>query len=559
MFNTKYKPTTQKALFHKDVVNHIRKWIKMLEDSCDRKSSMKHILFVHGSISCGKTVTIECLFKAFNLITVDSDNLRSSDRISEVLQTVVGFNDITLANIDKWNHKTRKDKPNIVFIDNIELCEKGIDSFVDMIHNRLDRDVPIILISNNAKHQDIFTNYQNCTFVQFKKPSLLELTKLASDINQAESLELTRPQTKQIVERCQYDIRQLLFLLEQWMLSKRGGSDFDMFLETVQLKQVDQDIGEKMSVLCNRSAFNFRSTFGLAASEPHILSSSIYQNYITVHKVPESTEPKIIASLLQNYSNVMDNISMSDVYNNEIYENQQWGLYNEYAVFSTVLPSYYLKQNAELLQSTTTNEFVTYKDISYNFINSYEEVKRVCETNVYNKHLSNGVPDRNVADTIRDRESLFKITAVLIECIRDLNEYFDQNKRGKNTTKREKFDLCNNITEQKYKTALDLLVNTIYNYRLFEVDIEQVLVNITDYQNDDTLKQNVNKIDLRVFKRLLNIFTFDDSHKLFKSNVEISVQYKIFQMLVKNLHVEKRRVPNTIESLTQDLDTIWNL
>ena len=31
MFSQKYKPTTQKSLFHKDVVNNIRKWIQNIE------------------------------------------------------------------------------------------------------------------------------------------------------------------------------------------------------------------------------------------------------------------------------------------------------------------------------------------------------------------------------------------------------------------------------------------------------------------------------------------------------------------------------------------------
>jgi len=126
MFSVKYKPTTQKLLFHKDIVNHIRKWIQTIEYKYETTKNVKEILFLNGPVGCGKSVTVECLFKGYNLINIDSDNLRNNDRLNETLQQIVSFSSITLANIDKWNHKNKQDKNNIVFIDNIELCDRGI-------------------------------------------------------------------------------------------------------------------------------------------------------------------------------------------------------------------------------------------------------------------------------------------------------------------------------------------------------------------------------------------------------------------------------------------------
>ena len=180
MIADKYKPTTQKSLFHKDIINHIRKWIKMIEDYAEDKKSVKNILFLHGPVGCSKTVTVECLFKSYNVIEIDSDMLRSADKISDCLQSIVGFNEITLSNIDKWNHKNKRDKSNVVFIDNLELCDRGIESFIDTLHNKNNINVPIILVCNNSKFRDMFANNVNCTFIEFKKPSLLELTKLSN-------------------------------------------------------------------------------------------------------------------------------------------------------------------------------------------------------------------------------------------------------------------------------------------------------------------------------------------------------------------------------------------
>ena len=43
MIAAKYKPTVQKDLFHKDVVNHIKKWIKIIEKDGKNNLDVKRI------------------------------------------------------------------------------------------------------------------------------------------------------------------------------------------------------------------------------------------------------------------------------------------------------------------------------------------------------------------------------------------------------------------------------------------------------------------------------------------------------------------------------------
>jgi DNA polymerase III delta prime subunit len=564
MIVDKYKPTTQKSLFHKDIVNHIRKWIKMIEDFAEEKKSVKNILFLYGPVGCSKTVTVECLFKGYNVIEIDSDMLRSADKISDILQGIVGFNSITLANIDKWNHKNKRDKSNIVFIDNLELCDRGIESFIDTLHNKNNIDVPVILVCNNAKFRDIFVNYKNCTFIEFKKPSLLELTKLSNEICKVEKLDLTKDQIKKIIERSEYDIRQLLFLLEQWILSKQISTPFDNFINSIQVKHTDKDLYEKMEYLCNHNnKFDIEETFLIASSEPQTLSCSIYQNYLSLDTSVLNKD------LLSNYSSIIECISMSTTIHNCIYEHQNWELYNDYTFSSTVLPSYYLKKNTKILSETNTSsmsdkklycqQFTPYKDISYNFLNSYEEVKKVSKSNLYSKVLkSNGLTVSPY--TISDPENCFIIVKMLVNCIENLNEYFIKNKRGKNTTKKEKLDLCENITSDSVKTSLDTLVNNVYHYKLFEINTDEFLTNKCKYKTNDDIKKDVQKVDLRVLKRFLNIFTMDDKHKTFKSHIETSIQYKILQRLVEDCEEQQDKLSHNINNiLTEDLDKIWNL
>jgi hypothetical protein len=602
MIAQKYKPTTQKALFHKDIVNHIRKWIKNVEDYADDSKPVKQILFLYGPMGCSKTVTVECLFKGYNMYEIDTDTIKSNDKILETIHGLVNFREKTLANIDKWNHKSRKDKSNMILVDNLELCDKGIENFIEMIYTKHNINIPMVFVCNSIRYKDIFVNYKNCTFLEFKKPSLLELTKLSIDIVKEEDLDLSKQQIKLLIEKSEYDIRQLLFLLEQWYYSKRMNHDFNIFIETIQIKNIDKDLNEKMEDVFNyKRCFNFSELFTIGSSEPITISNSLYQNY--TNSIDQNLDKQDSLYVLKNYCKIIDNISISNLIYNEIYENQNWDLYNNYISHSVVIPGYYLKQNNRFLfekrfnkqniddqnlmdidelnidqnidindQSITDQiikdqsikewdkqlfNFAPFKDVSYNFTNSYDEVKRISNNNIYCKILNyKGFKSRILQDPV----CCFFIVDILINCIEKLNEYFNQNKKGKNTTKKEKLELCGNIETSNFKISLDILVNIVYEYKLFEIDIDDFLINRKKYIVEEVLKQNIQKIDLKVFKRLLNIFTFNDKHKCFKSHIETSIQYKILGILVKNYIDEPSKISYDINNiLTEDLNRIWNL
>lgn len=565
MFSQKYKPTTQKSLFHKDVVNNIRKWIQNIEYKFETIKDVKQIIFLNGPVGCGKSVTVECLFKAYNLINVDSDNLRNSDKINDALQQIINFNGITLANIDKWNHKNKKDKNNIVFIDNIELCERGIESFVNLIYTG-NINVPIILICNTAKYKDIFSSYKNCTFVDFKHPSLLEMSKLIIDINKEECLNLEKDMIKQIIEKSQNDIRQILFILEQWNISKTSKTSFSKFINTIDFKYTDEDLSKKMDyIFKSKNKFDFNKAYNKFLCEPHVISNNIFQNYVNItldskSRVSETNKmsDKDDLDILNNMVKVMDNISYSNIIHNEIYEHQQWQLYDEYINSSCIIPAYYLQKNNEIifkeLDINYRINFNSFKDISYNFINSYNEVKNICKKNTYYSKFN--INDCNInANSIFYPLNCFYIVNILLDNMKIVNIYFDTNKRGKNTTKKEKLELYNNMNDIKVKNALDKIFQIIYDYKLFEIDID----NLDKLKKDDSeiIKKNFQKINLRVLKRLLNIFTFNDNNKIFKSNIEASLQYKILEYFINKSNYNKVSTINTVDEMTIDLDKIW--
>ena len=113
------------------------------------------------------------------------------------------------------------------------------------------------------------------------------------------------------------------------------------------MKIEDQDLNQKMSYLLDYSkTFDFNKSFTISISEPQVLSNSIYQNYNFINVEKKSDNDL----LLSRYSDMLCSMSESTIFHNQIYENQCWDLYNEYTVFSTIIPSYYFKLNKDILK-----------------------------------------------------------------------------------------------------------------------------------------------------------------------------------------------------------------
>jgi DNA polymerase III delta prime subunit len=538
-----YKPNSQKALFHKDIVNHIRKWIKNIEDLSEFKKPVQHLLYLSGPVGCGKTITCEVLLKGFNVTCIDPNEIRSHEKITEITSSLTSFSATTLANIEKWNHKNNKEKPNVILIDNIELCERWISAFVETVHASV--NVPIILVSNVYKLKDAFTSHSNLTILQFTKPSLLEISKLVSDINVTEKLKLTKENIKQIVTTSNHDLRQVYFIIEQWNFSK--SSSFEDFIQNVAIKFTDIDLHDKLEyLLVNNKPFDTNESFHLSSSEPITVSYGIFQNYVNVI---DNCEQSCIDKL-NVAASIIDSLSSSNLMNSKIFNEQLWEIYDAYTVEACVIASYF----AKTIKSSNCPTLEPFKDISYNFINSLKEVQKKCiELNSNTK-----LPYTNIPDFHNQFDTSFTMAYIFIQEIKLVNAYFDNNKRGKNTSKQEKLDICNGITDSKVNESLEHIVQRIYNYKLFEVDLDHIILNRKSYEEDEKIQENVGKVDIRMFKRLLNIFTLDDSNKSLKSHVETAIKYKLLQTVVSNIAKSSHSKPK-MENLIEDLDKIWNL
>lgn len=537
VIETKYSPSIQKALFHKDVVAHIRKWIKETEDLLDQsKPDLKRVLYVHGPIGCGKTITMQILLKGFNVYTVDPVDIFSNDSIVEFTKKIAGSKLKTLANIEKINHQTYKSKPNIVVFDNIDLCEKYIATFVETIHTKQNINVPIVMISNTVKHSSFIDSK---TMIEFCRPSMLELNKLVTEINNQEKLELNKEDIKLIITKSLFDIRQIYQILFQWSVSRnRNQETLTNLLATAQLFFQDTDIIDKTKYLFNTEK-NFNKMAEYASSEPFVITGSLYQNYLNA--VDENYNETIC--------DFMDSLSNSNIMYQKIKDDQLWDLYENFSIMSCVHPPFNIRNS-----NANNIEIQPFRDISYNYFNSFSEVLDLVNQMSQELHLKISKP----LEPMRSSKTLYfervKIYFLLIEKV---SRYFEDNKKGKNTSKKEKMDLCLNITDPIVANCLDILVKNVYTYNYFEVDINSILLS-------KNMEPNHEKIDIRVLKRLINIFTFGKTPHM-KSHTEHAIKYHLALLLKQDIlnHQSKNVTSNDkrskVDDLVVDLFSVWKM
>ena len=582
----KYKPRLQKELFYQNIVQDIKKWTKTnLIESSD---NYKKILCLIGPIGCGKTTIINTLFSNYQLIKLDSDSLRLNERISDILENLVDYKTKTIADIGKWDNKNYKQKNNILFLDNIELCDKSISQFINLLYNHYNVNIPLITITNNPKNSESFENYQNITtFIHFSKVDDTDINNLLIKIVSSEiefkPIKVSKPIQNKIIEKSENDIRQLFYILEQLRISLKQNIDFDIenSLEEMETKFRDIDLSQKIYKLLMVKDMKLEDKYNIGTSEPQLISYSIYQNYpIFLNEYSNDITD------IDTAADIMESISSSNIINSSIYDQQNWELYDDYTFSSCVIPSMILNNCIlkEINENQFTEQLTTFKDVSYNFSNSLTDVREIIKNNNFSTHLQS-IIDKKSSNNENSENSnnynhinllekdivyIYNIIRNMTYCIEQINKYFDDKKRGKNTTKKEKFKICNlidniEITDPlditNVKIILDYISEFIYVYKIFEIDIQDILINKKSYNIKENRQKDINKIDIRIFKRLLNIFTFDNSNKLLKSHTEIAIQYQLFTKLINDININKCNElhNNNMEKLIVDLESVWNL
>lgn len=359
-------------------------------------------LLITGDNGVGKTFLIKCVIEHLNmqLIEITLKTLSYSKDIEELINNILNSSDIyNILAIGKTNKK-------IILIDEVETFFSNNDKlFIQMLlkYNQQLWKYPIILISNNQHNK--LNNYIKTIAYEIKinHPSHNNMMDLLMKVCYDEKIKLYDESiAKTIIDKSQSDYRQLLFTLQ----------DISTLYNTIITKDI---------IDCY---YSFSHNKGFEA-DIFKITSKLFQdnnNYNEIENIYEFEKTLIPLMIQQNYVNyynnynidklidIADAISVGDIIENYIYEDQNWELKDIHCFYSCSLPIYNIIKNKKYKQNIYKLDFPV--DLNRT------SIKRINNRNIKNanKYLNN----MNIYDYI--------YLTNYIQLINNNNDSFEYNK-----------------------------------------------------------------------------------------------------------------------------------
>lgn len=536
-----YTPQTQKALFNQKCVSEIKKFIK--DNLNNTKREYKQILFLNGPSGCGKTSTINVLFKNYNIINLDSDNIRVIDNIPDIVSGVPAFDSQSLLFLEKKPSKSHLG--NLLLIKNAQHCEKSLSTFLEHLYVKCKRNIPIIISNDKQSFRQKFKQDFPITFVDFQKPTVKELTQLINTINTDNKFGLSESEINKIIETSLFDIHQIFHILQYIKINKH----IDINCIDNLKKDHDIDLYEKLQYLFDfDKKYDFQNLDDITNADSYVISNSIFQNYpnLFIQEPNKKLDDLEIIHQLDIMSNIADTfcIESDDCYEINNIESLN---YNSYNVTNCIHPVYKIHKYKETygtkVNKLDQNNIDYFKNFSYNYLNSFDELKSL--TLASNNNL-NGVNENENRQMIHhNKTELWIIIQSVIEYISNINKILDIKKR--NVQVEEYLKIIKK--DERISTQLQFIIDIIWSYSLFETNDN---INKIKYKKDEIT------IDIRIFKRFINIFSLSNTSKLVKMQTENVIKYELTQKIISMQNEKIITNKSHIENLTYDLCDIWS-
>jgi len=522
MLSQLYKPTNQKLLFNQPCLNEIKKWLKTLNDD----KNYKKILFIYGSNGCGKTTTLDLLFKNYNVININPDDIRVSECMNELLTSIINYDSNTIQTTKKAS------LGNLLLIDNIKHCEKTINNFINVLYEN-NKNIPLIICCTELSIRQKFKSDYNITYIDFNTLTKKELTKLITTIFNDKNFKITEANINNIIETALNNLHQVYFIIEHILASNKPDIDFDV------LKQDhDIDLNEKIKILFNfENEYDFKKIDELTEADSNVICNNIFQNYLQFYdKVDNNDNDNDLINKLENLSLTCDSFNTYNVCNFEV---------SEFDNVNCIHPIYRMHEYNKVYENNKVHEskpinytFEHYSGISYNYINNLNEINTFMIDSFNN--LNNDVNKT----LILDKNIIWDVIKLTIQNLNLINEYLNIKKRN---VKPEDYIeiLKNKNVYEKFMHVVDI----IWNYTLFETNNDILKIK---YKKDDI------EINLRIFKRLINIHSFENTTKILKTSTENIIKYELINKLI-SLQDNNVSIKNDdrISNLICDLNDIW--
>lgn len=527
MLASKYKPTNQKNLFNPVCVNNIKKWLKNLSSG----EHYKKILFIYGSDGCGKTATLDLLLKNYNIFNIDQDNVRVNDVIEDFINTLPDFNTNSIQSLYKNSLMG-----NIILLDdNMKNYDKVINNIIENVYDIHKKNIPMIICCSDQSIRYKFKSSYEITFIDFNKLDHGELITLIKKIFKDKKKQITDENINHIIETSQYNLHQVYHIIEHILTLNDTNLSDHLNLDNLK-KDNDEDLSKRVQRLFDISKpYDFSYLYELIDVDTYVVNSNIFQNYLKFYDLYKNDETQ------QDILNRLNHISLScDSFTKNTYDHV-FDTDTNYSVVQGIKPLYYLHEyknkyfpeNKFDLQDSLEH----FSGHSYNYIVNYNELD-----NFMSESFNNLNTDNNKI-CILNKNSLWEYINIMNQKLKLIHKCLNIKKRN------VKYDVYIDLLKtHNLHDHYMFIIDTIWNYALFETNPNILKIK---YKKEDIT------INLRIFKRLINIFSLENNNCVLKTYVENLIKEDLILKIIELQNKNNLIVDDNINNMMYDLSDLW--
>ena len=493
---------------YKNEIEIMENWIK---DYKNKVPTCKKVLLIIGNIGTGKTLLAELLFKKYmyNKIELNSTDFRSQKKLGDFLRKTLCFKNVMdlfcneskpigllMDEIDTMNNEKGGLNEFIQILKDDEKCKKDINNN-KKVKEYINLYNPIICTCLDIYDKKINDLKKYCEVINLKKLTLKDITILINKIYK--DVKFEKKIIQEIFNFADGDIRKLLNALDN--LKDINEKNCKITLKNVNnLNLIFEKKNNDVQLL--EAAYNifykkvsFQESILYYHLEPYFLPYMIYHNldnFIT------NTNLSIL-NKIKLYKDILNSICNFDIYQNFLFETNEWADLNETLAFHGV---YYVNYLINL------QEFKK-KDISIEF------------TNIMNK-MSQSLVNKKLINCARYsfKKTYVEINEIIYLSVIFINSFLDF--KNKYNIKDEVKPLKKN-TKKKKDTIKNEAINTDINEQ------ENIDISISNKKINHELISfmNKNKMTIEDLENILKLEKFNNDDVKIKKNLNVNLIKKI--------------------------------
>lgn len=446
LWSNKYRPEQISDLIGNGKnIKKIIQWIKNF-----KKGKPKYrALFLYGPPGIGKTTIAHIILKKFGyeIIEFNASDVRSQKSVRENISKFLNTINVSFIN-------SKVIKPMGIIMDEVDGMSSGdrggVSELVKLIApKKKEPDQtffnPVICICNNNTEKKLSELKKFSLQIKFNKPSIYDLQKVAANIILNENINIDDDAIQIILLYSQNDFRRLTYILEDlknlFNEETITTENLEGFFETFAKKNIDTNLFEATNKVLNNYN-NLEENLNFYKSEKSLLSMMIHENFI--YHIQNSKISKI--KKLENSLEIIHNLSIGDIVDKYIYNNQFWELQEYNGIIKCCYPSYIIsgkKKKKSINNKIVFTTLLSKSALHFGNQKNFSLLKNKFKINgkyifFLQKYILNNIFKENLDNNFVDLLKKYGVDSTIIDKLVKIDKFDKENIFRKSYTNKKK-------------------------------------------------------------------------------------------------------------------------